>query len=265
MSQNPDTDRALAAAQAVASANGLAFDDAVVLAAGSNVLVRFQPAPVIARVMTGTVVLHGDIETWLTREVAAGTFLGERGVAAPPTHLLPPGPHEFDGLWMTFWEFVEHEATLPAADELGRSLRAFHGAFAEYSGELGRLGDIRDWLAGLTDDPQLHARLQELTPTVFESSLPAQGIHGDACMGNLLRTGSGMLWNDLEDVCRGPVQWDVAGLVAEARDIGRGEAFVEEFLDAYGGLALDELGDFIAAHDLYSQIWQTHAASQRTP
>jgi hypothetical protein len=50
----------LAAAQAVAREHGVACDEAVRIAAGSNVLVHLKPAPVVARVMTGTAVLqHG--------------------------------------------------------------------------------------------------------------------------------------------------------------------------------------------------------------
>jgi thiamine kinase-like enzyme len=39
---------------------------------------------------------------------------------------------------------------------------------------------------------------------------PVQPIHGDAHVGNLLATEKGWLWNDFEDVCLGPVAWDVA-------------------------------------------------------
>jgi Phosphotransferase enzyme family len=279
MAENPDAARALAAARAVALAHSLAFDEAVVVAAGSNVLVRLAPAPVVARVMTGTAILHGDVERWLTGEVAAGAFLGERGLAVSPTDLLPPGPHEQDGLWMTFWDFVEHDRSppLPRADELGGALRELHSAFADFPGGAGLepLSEVRDWLdallAGLAPSPTLtaqhrhalRAQLRSLSPAVFESALPAQAIHGDASMSNLLRTDAGLLWNDLEDVCVGPVHWDLAGLVAEARARGAGEPFVTELLDAYGGPALEELDDFLAAHDLYATVWMAHVAQRR--
>ena len=123
---------------------------------------------------------------------------------------------------------------------------------------------MRDWLdqlaAQLHPSPSLSAQsaedlrseLRALTPTVFESALPAQAIHGDASMSNLLGTDTGLLWNDLEDACVGPVHWDVAGLVVDARARGKGEAFVADFLRAYGGLRLEELEDFIAAHRIYT-------------
>ncbi len=276
MSEERGTARASAAARAVALANGVECEDAAVVAAGSNVLVHLKPAPVIARVMTGTAVLHGDVERWLAREVAVGAFLGERGLAVAPSDVLAPGPHHYDGLWMTFWEFVEHDASppLPRAHELGGSLRELHAALAVFPGELGPLSQVRDWLdrllAELHPSPSLTEKdidllrldLQALTPTVFESSLPAQAIHGDASISNLLRTDGGLIWNDLEDVCAGPVQWDVAGLVLDARARGESEVFVEDFLRTYGGPGVEELNDFSAAHLLYTTIWQAFDAQR---
>ena len=98
----------------------MACDEAVRIAAGSNVLVHLKPAPVVARVMTGTAVLHDDAEQWLAREVAVGAFVAERSdLVVPPTDILPPGPHEQDGLWMTLWKFVPHDAAGPAAGATG--------------------------------------------------------------------------------------------------------------------------------------------------
>ena len=222
----------LAAAQAVAREHGVACDEAVLIAAGSNVLVHLKPAPVVARVMTGTAVLHDDVEQWLAREVAVGAFLAERtDLVVPPTDLLPPGPYEHDGLWMTMWKFVPHDEQAPPPEprELGRSLRGLHAALADFPGDLAPLSEIRDWLerllADLRPSPRLTQRdidwlrfeLDALTPAVFESSLSAQALHGDASMSNVLRTDSGLVWNDLEDVCAGPVAWDIAGLVASAQ------------------------------------------------
>jgi hypothetical protein len=277
VNEKPATARALAAAREVALANSVACEDAVVVADRSNVLVHLKPAPVLARVMTGTAMLHRDVERWLAREVAVGAFLAERGLAVSPSDLLPSRPYQYDGLWMTFWEFVEHDASraLPRAHELGGSLRELHAALADFPGELGQLSDIRDWLEsllaelrlspGLTlrDRDLLRYRLHDMTPTVFASSIPAQAIHGDASASNLLRTSNALIWNDLEDVCVGPVHWDVAGLIVEARAHGESEAFVADFLRAYGGLDLDELDDFMAAHLLYTTVWQAFAAQHR--
>jgi hypothetical protein len=277
MSQKPGTARALAAAQAVADAHSVACDDAVLMAGSSNVLVHLKPAPIVARVMTSTAVLHDDVELWLAREVAVGAFLAEWGLGVPPSGALACRPYQHEGFWMTFWEFVEHDASpvLPGAHELGASLRGLHDALARFPGELGQLSEIRDWLDGLlvklrpsptlslSERDLLRSRLHEMTPTVFESSLPVQAIHGDASIRNLLRTGDRLIWNDLEDACVGPVHWDVAGLISDARGYGASESFVTDFLHAYDRVELDELDDFVAAHDLYSTVWRAFATQRR--
>ncbi len=269
---------ALAAAQTVAREHGVACDEAVVIAAGSNVLVHLKPAPVVARVMTGTAVLHDDVEQWLSREVAVGAFLAERtDDVVPPSDILPPGPHQQDGLWMTLWKFVRHDeqAPLPEPEELGRSLRGLHTALAGFPGDLPPLREVQDWLArllaGLRPSPALTQRdidglrvdLDALTPAVFDSSLPAQALHGDASMSNLLRTDGGLVWNDLEDVCVGPVAWDVAGLVAAARARGQSAKFIEAFLAAYGEPGVEGLESFLEAHALYDIVWQAYEAQRR--
>ena len=265
-----DEDSALAAAQAVARLNGVACDEAVRIAAGSNSLVHLKPAPVVARVMSGTAFLHDDAEGWLASEVAVGSFLAERGeLIVPPSDILPPGPHHQDALWMTMWKFVPHDpqASLEPG-ELGRSLRRLHGALAAFPGDLTPLSGIRDWLERLLaelrpssalsqqDIDSLRSGLETLKLTVFESSLPVQPLHGDASMSNVLRTDSGLLWNDLEDVCAGPVAWDVAGIVASARARGQGEEFIEVLLSAYGGPGLEGLEPFLQAQALYDVVWQ---------
>ncbi len=262
------------AAQAVAREHGVACDEAVPLAAGSNVLVHLKPAPVVARVMTATAVLHDDVEQWLAREVAVGAFLaGRTDLVVPPSDILPPGPHEHDGLWMTMWEFVAHDAHAPPPEprELGGSLRELHAALAEFPGDLAPLREIRDWLerllAELRPSPSLtredidclSVKLDALTPAVFESSLPAQALHGDASMSNVLRTASGLVWNDLEDVCVGPVAWDVCGLVASARARGQSPTYLEELLAVYGDPGVEDLEAFLDAHALYEFVWHAYA------
>jgi hypothetical protein len=268
----------LAAAQAVAREHGVACDEAVRIGAGSNVLVHLKPAPVVARVMTGTAVLHDDAEQWLAREVAVAAFVAERtDLVVPPSDILPPGPHVQDGLWMTLWKFVPHDAQAPPPKprELGRSLRGLHAALADFPGDLAPLSEVRDWLerllAELRPSPPLTQRdidwlrfeLDALTPAVFESSLSAQALHGDASMSNLLRTDSGLVWNDLEDVCAGPVAWDISGLVSSARARGHSAKFIEELLAAYGEPGVDGLDAFLEAHALYDVVWQAFEARRR--
>jgi hypothetical protein len=269
---------ALAAAQTVAREHGVACDEAALIAAGSNALVHLKPAPVVARVMTGTAVLHDDVEQWLSREVAVAAFLAERtDLAVAPSDILPPGPHEQDGWWMTLWRFVSHDAQAapPEPRELGRSLRELHAALADFPGDLAPLSDIGDWLGSLIaqlrpspslterDIDWLGSKLDALTPAVFQSSLPAQALHGDASVGNLLRTDSGLIWNDLEDVCHGPVAWDVCGLVTSAGARGLSATVADELLAAYGDPGVDDLEAFFEAHALYEVVWHAYEGRRR--
>jgi hypothetical protein len=140
--------RALAAACAVAVKCGLASaqDGAVVIYSGSNVLVHLRPAPVVARVMSGTVVLHNEPARWLAREVSVLEFLAPSGLAVAPSALVAPGPHHHDGLWMTFAEWipdVQLATNLDDAHGLGRPLRDLHDQLRPFDGDLGDLGDLR--------------------------------------------------------------------------------------------------------------------------
>jgi hypothetical protein len=153
-----DSSIPLAAARTVAAGQGVHCDDAVVIAAGSNVLVHLKPSPVVARVMTGTAALHDDAARWLEREVAVGLFAAERGgPVVPPSDMIAPGPYEHDGLWMTFWKFVAHRRSdrPPDAVAVGRSLRELHDVLAGFAGDLEPFSGIRD---------QIDSQLAELHP-----------------------------------------------------------------------------------------------------
>jgi aminoglycoside phosphotransferase (APT) family kinase protein len=272
---------ALAAARAVAAEHGVACEDAEVLSAGSNVLVHLRPSPLVARVMTGTVVLRDDPERWLRREVAVTEFLAPTGLAVRPSPLIVAGPFERDGLWMTFVEFVGgtgHHERLGSGDDaerFGRALHELHDALAPYDGDLAGFADLgRDFerlRRALRPSAELSAeridslgeRLAALRETLFAASLPVRALHGDASVGNLLRTPSGLLWNDFEDAFRGPVQWDVSGYLISLEWRGADEAFVDRALDAYGGLDREELAPFTAGHQLYDEIWGAYNAQRR--
>lgn len=59
-----------------------------------------------------------------------------------------------------------------------------------------------------------HARLTEALAVAAPAG---QVLHGYAGVGNLMRTTAGWIWHDLEDVCRGPAEWDVAAATASPR------------------------------------------------
>lgn len=272
--------RALAAARAVAARCGLAGaqDGAVVIYSGSNVLVHLRPAPVVARVMSGTVVLHDKPARWLAREVSVLEFLAPSGLAVAPSALVAPGPHHHDGLWMTFAEWipdVQLATNLDDAHRLGRALRDLHDQLRPFDGDLGDLGDLREDIERLHGElrpagareaqaiTSLRARLDALREVVFESTLPAQALHGDVSLRNLLRTPRRLIWNDFEDTFRGPVHWDLASYVGSLRADGATSRFVLEMLDGYGWDDELELAPFMAAQDVYDEIWRMYDRQRR--
>ena len=215
----------MGAAGAVAAAYGLTQGDAIVIYSRSNVLVHLRPAPVVARVMTGTVALHDDPSRWLKREISVLEFLAAYGLAVARSPLIAPGPHHHDGLWMTFSEWipaVEPATQLDDAHRLGRALRDLHDELRPFDGDLGNLGALREDIERLHGQlrpadareadaiSSLRARLDALREVVFESTLPTQALHGDVSLSNLLHTPRGLPWNDFEDTFRGPVHWDLA-------------------------------------------------------
>jgi hypothetical protein len=73
-------------------------------------------------------------------------------------------------------------------------------------------------------------------------------------MSNLLRTESGLAWNDLEDVCAGRVAWDIFGLVTSATARRQSATFTDELLAAYGDPGVEDLEAFLEEHALYEVV-----------
>jgi phosphotransferase family enzyme len=262
---------AVAAAVAVAGEQGLPAGDAIPVGTGSNVIVHLRPSPIVARVMSGTVVLHPDPHAWLTREIDVGAFLAERtsSVVAPATG-VDPGPYVRDGLWLSFWEHVDVSRGPLGAAEIGRALRALHDALADYRGPLppraAVLGEI-DWLLGALSGQdgvsELGAERDRLAEAILEPAADPQPLHGDASVSNLLATGDGPRWNDFEDVCVGGIEWDLAGVLSDAQ-ARHGDAFRAEVLAAYGRgcdpAALDRVDQ---VHALYGTLWRRYLNARR--
>ncbi len=219
--------RAVAAAVAVAKRHGIEVTEPVVLADRYAIRVHLRPAPVVARVSVYTALLRRPIEAWLARELDVATFLhGRSAPVVPPSDLLPPGPHVHDGFAISFWTHVPPVTEEPPSPEVtGRMLAELHGALRDYPGELPllapplsdiprgleRLEPMSDVLAA-NDLAMLHKVADRLLPALESTRAPLQPLHGDAHAYNLITSARGPLWNDFEDVCRGPVAWDLSSL-----------------------------------------------------
>ncbi len=271
-------ERALKAACAVAARHGLAQDHAAVVYSGSNVLVHLRPAPVIARVMTGTVALHDQPQRWLQREISVLEFLADSGLSIAPSPLIAPGPHHRDDLWMTFVAWIPDARPATSIRDpcrLGRALRELHDALGMFDGDLADFGAMYDRTERLLGqlrprDAQesdkiawLGAQLAELRDEVFKARIPAQALHGDVSLTNLLNTPRGLVWNDFEDTLRGPVHWDLAGYVLSLGANGASARSIRAMLDAYGWDDEQELSPFFGAHGVYDEIWRMYDLQRR--
>lgn len=264
------TDRAVAAAVAVARAHGLACDRPVILHDRCNVLVHLAPSPVVARVATETAAARGPaIGDFLAREVALGRHLaGSVAPTVPPATELPPGPHTHDGLHLTFWRLIDHDPDRPLdPTELGTTLRALHVALADFDGPLEpydplgesvRLLDALEASGAYTasDLAPMRRAAERLRPFYTATlSGPLQALHGDPHRSNVLRTPDGLVWTDFEDSAAGPIEWDLACLVAVGRCWGPPAPETELALAAYGPHDADKLTRMVEVRALLVAAW----------
>jgi Ser/Thr protein kinase RdoA (MazF antagonist) len=269
------SDRGLRAAVAVAEERGLRFSRAVVLRDLSNLLVHLAPAPVVARVSTATSVMRpGD--GWLAREVAVAGHLAAAGApVVAPSAEIDPGPHQHDGMVLTFWELAEEVPGAPDAAAAGRGLRACHEALRDFRGDLHEHAGVREARAILErlaaagaveagDAAMLRRAGERLARRVDALALPLRPVHGDAHLGNVITTARGPLWIDWEDAFIGPVEWDLACLHASALMLGRDPAPAAAAQVAYGPpadpAALDVL---IEARAFQVAVWTVVISAQR--
>ena len=226
------TQRALRAAAQVAREHGLTLgDDPRVIHEGSNLLLHLHPAPVVARVATTTaIVREGD--AWLTREVAVAGHVAAQGApTVAPTTEIPPGPHHFSGLTMTFWQYVEQLPELADPQRTGAALRECHQALKTYDGRtpspmavMREAEQIIERFAGdgtISNLDAAAARGRRPEPLEIDDlGLPLQAVHGDSHLGNVINTPDGPLWTDWEDACMAPAPWDLGCLLASGRYFG---------------------------------------------
>ena len=181
------TQAGVATALALASDQGLRVLEPRVVSRGSNRIIWLCPAPIVARVMTGTAVRHADPEAWLAREIDVGTFLAGAGAPiVPPVSVVDPGPHLSGGLWISLWEHVEVVPAAVPAGEVGRSLRSLHGVMVGYPGRLPLSSTVLaeiDWLlAALNEHAGLAALVEErdrLAPLLSQGDTAGQPLHGE--------------------------------------------------------------------------------------
>jgi len=252
---------AVDAALTVARAHGLPTDRARVLRDLTNVIVHLEPAPVVARVAR---VFGGRERARLQVELAHhGAALG--APVAAPSDLLPPGPHEVEGMLVTFWRWYDHDRDRPLdARNGGRTLRELHEAFASFPGRMPVYADERE-LGSLLDRHEVNGVDVEVLRRGLEEvnaeRLPGPPVHGDAHLGNTLRTPDGRFWwVDLEGACRAPREYDLAANRWAEISWPDRPPFAHELLEGYGDYDADVLDRMVVAHALWNTVWTLELA-----
>jgi molybdopterin-guanine dinucleotide biosynthesis protein A len=217
-------ERAITAAVEAAARHGLEALSPRVVQDWNDTIVHLTPHRVVARVATSWVA--AEKEEAYRRELAVAAHVAARaGPCVRPSSLLPPGPHRARGLVLTFWEYLDAEPFDAEPVEAGRALRLLHASLADFGGLLPRLDERLDHAAvvarGLDraappDRALLAATFARLRSVFAERAGEELVLHGGPHGSNLLWTADGPRWIDLDTVCRGPLEWDLAHLPAEA-------------------------------------------------
>lgn len=269
---------ALQAASEIAALHGLAFERAIVLQNLSNVIVHLAPTSVVARVSTTTGTIRvGD--AWFAREVAVARHLTAAGAPIIPLSVeIEPGPHQHSDLVLSFWEFVQILDEPFDPFQAGRALRACHTALQNFQGTLpilALISEAQQFLDQLIAQSEFDATDVEILLRVSQrvvhqmQQLPMQPLRGDPHSGKVLNTTRGVVWADWEDVMMGPVEWDLASLVAAPHVFGTDRDKAEVALDGYGRSFNDEALDWcIEARTFVALVWsiilhRQHPSSER--
>ncbi|MCZ0729438.1 phosphotransferase family protein [Mycolicibacterium iranicum] len=236
------TQRAVAAAVGAARELGLHVEHPTVLHDVFSVVVHLGPEPVVARipvVLTASLLPERQAARQ-QRELDVAAWLDGQGVpVVAPSPLVPRSPVRRDGFPMTFWELADVADDHQPYQGVDVSFAArLHAALARYPGELPFLAPFNDGLPDMLADldnvevltpaeiDRARVEYEALSriladPTTFTSAFPkasVQPIQGDGPSHNVIRAKSGVLFSDFEDVCLGPVEWDLAMLGKDAVD-----------------------------------------------
>ncbi|MES2709260.1 MAG: aminoglycoside phosphotransferase family protein [Verrucomicrobiota bacterium] len=238
---SPELELPIRAAVETARAHGVTPDRCGVLQNGSTLVLRLTES-LVARVVTDR---DGPRQgpAWFQREIAVARHLAERGAPVIPLHPeVPPGPHLHLGYTLNFWQFVTAIDAGADPAETGRTLFQCHDLLRSFDGPLPDLAILTESLTLLENlgprglfPPAVLGLLRDrlLDSLVGLHPFPRQPLHGDAHPGNLMNTTLGLLWTDWEDTFMGPVEWDLASLIWNARILEKDHATADGILEAY--------------------------------
>ena len=222
--------QALTAAVEQGAELGLDTSAARILQDWNDTIVHLAPEPVVARVRTSRVrSAERGYETYAREIAVARHALARNGPVVAPAEAA--GPHLRDGLAISLWEYVEELPERLSEHQIGVSLRALHEAFEGFQGSVPRLDERLDRAGEVISDPAalpmlaeadrefLDTTFRELRAEASSQEGDVRVLHGGPHSANLLSTPAGPRWIDLDTVCRGPLEWDLAHVGAEAAQV----------------------------------------------
>ncbi len=229
------------AAISVANHHGVVVDRCEILQDGHTLVVRLTET-LVARVVTDIDGPRQGLD-WFERETAVTAHLTLHHAPVIPLYAdLPATAHQHGGYAMNFWQFVTTTEKEPDPREIGTTLNQCHEILRHFPEPLPSLAILHETLAILetsveksyfdTETVELLKRHLQQSIDVL-APLPAQSLHGDAHMGNLMMTTQGMLWTDWEDAFSGPVEWDLASIIWNAKLLENDQDFVDQVLNSY--------------------------------
>lgn len=238
---NPDIEAPTRVAVEIATAHGVVPDRCDVLQNGSTLVLRLSET-LVARVVQD---LDGPRQgtAWFARENAVAQHLARNGAPVIPMHPeIPPGPHEQAGYPVNFWQYVQRIEDEPAVEAIGRTMQQCHRVLQGFPDDLPDLAILHESISlidslrerGMFPEETLHLLRERMLSSLDGlAPYPRQPLHGDAHLGNLMNTTIGLLWTDWEDTFSGPVEWDLASVIWNARILEEDHAFADGILDAY--------------------------------
>jgi hypothetical protein len=254
------TDLPIRAAFETAIAHGITPDRCDILQNSSTLVLRLTET-LVARVVQDTDGPRQGTE-WFARENSIAQHLTQHGAPTIPLHPdLPPGPHVHLGYPLNFWEFVTRIDEEPDPREIGHTLRQCHEIMSRFPEPLPKLAILTESLTILNGrelfaKPTQQMLRDHLTNSIeVLSNYPHQPLHGDAHMGNLMNTIRGLLWTDWEDTFAGPVEWDVASIIWNAKLLDEDHATVKAILDAYGPVNDEALNQSLIGRAAVMTAW----------
>lgn len=261
-------ERALRAASGLARDLGLGDVVPQVLSDRGSLMVRMPGAGLVARVSTHTGAQRRTPGWWLGQEVAVGRIAQRAGAPVVPP-AADAGPHEVDGLWISLWTDLGDQDSRATPEESAAALAQWHRVLGEAGADLPVMPITHELITEPLEYAERLGHLDHRTRVALtrehEGALAGvEGLgtrqvllHGDAHRGNLLRDIDGTwLWNDLEEACRGPIEWDLA-VLGSTPDEESGRAA----LSAYGELTgtpvptQEELAPWLRLRNLEGIAW----------